>query len=208
MAVALVMSVPAHTALSHTISLPGISFSDELGGFDLERVTGKGSIADPFVVIERVSNPDGATLVFRADPSLGNLIGSPDRIGFALVKVMVNASGHDWSSMEVELQSKFGVPSDHTDELSYGQGSDAGRPFTSNVFRHVTLIDEPYDRIEFDDGIVPPEGSVVLRFVISQPASLKKAFIVQRPGRPVAFRRPNRPPEQRQVTLAWPPDAD
>src|SRR5690349_7534739 len=73
---ALLILAPANAALSHTISMPGISFSDELGGFDLERVTGKGSIADPFVVVERVSNPDGATLVFRADPSLGNLIGS------------------------------------------------------------------------------------------------------------------------------------
>ncbi len=205
LAVALLIIAPTKAALSHTIALQGISFSDELGGFDLERVTGKGSISDPFVVVERVSNPDGATLVFRATPVLGNLIGSPDRIGFALVKVMVNATGHDWSSLEVELQSKFGVPSDHTDELSYGQGSDAGRPFTSSVFRHVTLIDEPYDRIEFDDGTVPPGGSVVLRFVVSQPASMQKAFIVQRPGRPVAFQRPKRRDERHLVTLAWPP---
>lgn len=205
-------------ARAHTIAMPGISFSDELGGFDLVQVKGKGSIADPFVVVERVSNPDGATLVFRADASLGNLIGSPDRIGFALVKVMVNASGHDWSSMEVELQSKYGQPSDHTDELSYGQGSDAGRPFTSTVFRKVTLIDEPYDRIEFEDGIVPPGGSVILRFVVSQPESLKKAYIVQRPGRPVASRpgpapslaafRLNRFNQRPEVTFERPPAAD
>lgn len=210
--------VLAQPARAHTILLPGISFSDELGGFDLEQVKGKGSIADPFVVVERVTNPDGATLVFRADASLGNLIGSPDRIGFAVVKVMVNATGHDWSSLEVELQSKFGVPSDHTDELSYGQGSDAGRPFTSTVFRKVTLIDEPFDRIEFEDGIVSPGSSVILRFVVSQPASLQKAFIVQRPGRPVAARplhapslaafRPSRFDERRQVTFERPPSAD
>ena len=175
-------------AEAHMIVLRGISFSDELGGFVLEQVTGKGSIADPFVVVERMIDPDGATLVFRADPSLGNLIGSPDRIGFALVKVIKNATGHDWSSLEVELQSKLGVPSDHTDELSYGQGSTAGRPFTASAFARITLIDEPFDRIEFEDGSVPAGGEVSLRFVISQPGTLRKAFIAQRPGRPVALR--------------------
>jgi hypothetical protein len=178
----------ASPARSGTVLLHGVSFSDELGGFVLERVTGQGSIADPFVVVERMINVDGATLVFRADPSLGNRIGSPDRIGFALVKVIKNATGHEWSSLEVELQSKPGIPSDHTDELSFGQGSTAGRPFTASAFAHITLIDEPFDRIEYDDGHVPAGGQVTLRFVVSQPGSLHEAFIVQRPGRPVAGR--------------------
>ncbi len=171
---------------SGSLSSHGISFSDELGGFVLERVTGQGSVADPFVVVERMTNPDGATLVFRADPALGNRIGSPDQIGFALIKVIENATGHDWSSLEVELQSKLGIPSDHTDELSFGQGSTAGRPFTASNFAQVTLIDEPFDRIEYEEGNVPVGGQVALRFVISQPASLHEAFVAQRPGRPVA----------------------
>ena len=104
------------------------------------------------------------------------------------MKVIKYATGHEWSSLEVELQSRLGIPSDHTDELSYGQGSTAGRPFTSNAFAHVTLIDEPFDRIEFEDGNVPAGGQVSLRFVISQPGSLHEAFIAQRPGRPVVER--------------------
>jgi hypothetical protein len=188
LAVLLLLCFFGQRAEAHTIVLRGISFSDELGGFVLEQVTGKGSIADPFVVVERMVDPNGATLVFRADPSLGNLIGSPDRIGFALVKVIKNATGHDWSSLEVELQSKLGVPSDHTDELSYGQGSTAGRPFTASAFARITLIDEPFDRIEFEDGSVPLGSEVSLRFVISQPGTLHEAFIAQRPSRPVALR--------------------
>jgi hypothetical protein len=175
-------------AWAGSISLHGVTFSDHLGGFVLERVTGQGSIADPFVVVERLTDPDGATLVFRADPASGNRIGSPDRVGFALVKVIKNATGHEWSSLEIELQSKLGQPSDHTDELSFGQGSTSGRPFTADAFVHVTLIDEPYDRIECDDGRVPPGGEVSLRFVVSQPGSLHEAYIVQRPGRAVAGR--------------------
>jgi hypothetical protein len=188
----MLLSAPAQ---SHLVLLHGVSFSDELGGFVLERVTGEGTIADPFVVVERMTDPDGATLVFRADPDYGNRIGSPDRVGFALVKVIKNATGHEWSSLEIELQSKLGLPSDHTDELSFGQGSDAGRPFTASAFAHVTLIDEPFDRIEYDDGSVPPGSQVSLRFVISQPGNLKEAFIAQRPGRAVAARMP-RPGER------------
>ena len=183
------MMGPAQAA---TITRLGVSFSDELGGFVLEQVSGKGSITDPFVVVERITDPDGAALVYRADPAFGNRIGSPDRIGFCLVKVIKNATGHGWSGFDVELQSTFGIPSDNTDELSFGQGSTAGRPFTSSAFAHVTLIDEPFDRIEFDDGSVPVGGEVTLRFVVSQPASLHEAFIVQRPSRPVAGRTPMR----------------
>jgi hypothetical protein len=182
---AILLPAPAH---SGSISLHGIIFSDELGGFVLERVTGRGSIADPFVVVERLSDPDGATLVFRAEPVLGNLIGSPDRIGFALVKVIRNATGNDWTSLEVELQSKQGVPSDHTDELSFGQGSSAGRPFTASAFARITLIDEPFDRIEYSEGNVPVGGAVTLHFVVSLPGDLKEVFIAQRPGRPVSQR--------------------
>ena len=182
---ALLLPSPAR---SGSFFLHGTSFSDELGGFVLERVTGQGSSADPFVVVERLTNPDGATLVLRADPALGNRIGSPDRIGFALVKVIENATGHDWPSLEVELQSKPGIPSDHTDELSFGQGSTSGRPFTASAFARVTLIDEPFDRIEYDDGNVPAGGQLTLRFVVSQPGSLRQAYVAQRPGRPVAER--------------------
>jgi hypothetical protein len=191
LALCLALAVPlsAGPARADSFSLRGISFSDELGGFVLEGVSGRGSILDPFVVVERLTNPDGATLVIRATSILGNRIGSPDRIGFALVKVIKNATGHDWSSFEVELQSKLGIPSDHTDELSFGQGSTVGRPFTASDFARVTLIDEPFDRIEYEGGHVPAGDQVTLRFVVSQPASLDEVFIAQRPGRPVAMRR-------------------
>src|SRR6266481_6645963 len=70
-------------AQSASFSVSGVTFSDKLGGFVLERVTGHGSVDDPFVVVERVTNPEGGTLLFRADPAFGNRIGSIDQIGFA-----------------------------------------------------------------------------------------------------------------------------
>jgi len=173
-------------AQSASFSVSGVTFSDKLGGFVLERVTGHGSIDDPFVVVERVTNPEGGTLLFRADPAFGNRIGSIDQIGFALVKVVENMTGHPWTSFELELQSKLGIPSDDLDELSFGQGSTAGRPFTATSFSLVTIVDEPFDRIEYENGNVPAGGRVTLRLVISQPASLHEAYLAQRPGRPVA----------------------
>jgi hypothetical protein len=173
-------------AQSASFSVGGVTFSDKLGGFVLERVTGHGSVDDPFVVVERMTNPEGGTLLFRADPAFGNRIGSIGQIGFALVKVVENTTGHPWTSFELELQSKLGIPSDDLDELSFGQGSTAGRPFTASSFSLATIVDEPFDRIEYENGNIPAGGRVALRLVISQPASLHEAYLAQRPGRPVA----------------------
>jgi hypothetical protein len=44
-----------------TISVNGVTFSDELGGFVLERASGQGSMDDPFVVVERMTSLAGGT---------------------------------------------------------------------------------------------------------------------------------------------------
>jgi hypothetical protein len=173
-------------AQSASFSVSGVTFSDKLGGFVLERVAGHGSIEDPFVVVERMTNPEGGTLLFQADPAFGNRIGSIDEIGFSLVKVVENATGHPWTSFELELQSKLGIPSDNLDNLSFGQGSTAGRPFTATGFSQVTIVDEPFDRVEYENGNVPAGERLTMRIVISQPASMHEAYLAQRPGRPVA----------------------
>jgi hypothetical protein len=164
----------------------GITFSDELGGLVLEKVTGEGSMDDPFVVTERMTDPNGGTLLFRVDAAFGNRIGSQHTIGFALIKVIENATNIPWTSFELELQSKRGIPSDYFDGLSFGQGSNAGRPFTATGFDRITVIDEPYDRIEFDHGRVAMGGRAILRFVISETLPLSEAYLVQRPTPPVA----------------------
>jgi hypothetical protein len=180
--VACICAVSPNPAKSASFSVHGVTFSDELGGFVIERVTGQGSLADPFVVVERMTSPTGGTLLFRADPAFGNSLGTIERIGFALTKVIENGTGVAWSGFELELQSTLGVPSDNTDELSFGQGSDAGRPFTSSTFSRVRIIDEPFDRIEYDEGSVPTGARTALRIVITQPSTLHEAYLVQRPG--------------------------
>jgi hypothetical protein len=170
-----------------SFTVAGVAFSDDLGGFVLERVSGQGSMDDPFVLVERMTDPNGGTLEFHVDPAFGNRIGSMHSIGFALIKIVTNATNLPWDSFELELQSTLGVPSDYADGLSFGQGSQAGRPFTGTGFGRTRIIDEPYDRVEFDQGKIPIRGQTALRFVISESLPLAIAYLLQRPMKPIAL---------------------
>jgi len=183
---ALALAVAPSIARAASFTAAGVTFSDELGGLVLESVSGQGSMDDPFVVVERLTDPNGGTLEFRVDPAIGNRIGSVHSIGFALVKVVENATSLPWDSFEIELQSTLGVPSTYVDGLSFGQGSTAGRPFSGTGFRHTTVTDEPYDRVEFDGGRIPLRGETTLRFVITESLPLEVAYLLQRPMKPVA----------------------
>jgi hypothetical protein len=174
------------SATAAQLSVDGVSFSDELGGFVLERLTGNGTLDSPFVVTERIVDGNGGDLVIRVDPLFGNQIGTQHAIGFALVKVVENGTDFPWTSFELELQSTHGVPSDYADGLSFGQGSSAGRPFSDIGFKDITVIDEPYDRIEYDQGRIPVGGQATFRFVVTETMPLIAAYLAQRPRRPVA----------------------
>jgi hypothetical protein len=178
--------VPVEETRAASLTVDGVTFSDELGGFVLEGVTGNGSMDDPFVIVERMTSASGGVLRFRIDPAFGNRIGSQHTIGFALIKVIENATDFTWNSFELELQSQLGVPSGYADGLSFGQGSTAGRPFMSLEFARVRMIDEPYDQVEFEDGKVPVGSRTTLRIVITESTPLSDAYLAQRPTRPLA----------------------
>jgi hypothetical protein len=182
----LLQTVFGPTAESATLSVNGITFSDKLGGFILEKATGEGSMDDPFVLVERITDINGGILSFQVPPEFGNRIGSQHAIGFAMVKVIENATNLPWTSFEVELHSQLGTASDYFDGLSFGQDTNAGRPFTASAFDQITITDEPYDRVEFDHGRVPIGGHVTLRFVITESLPLGEAYLLQRPSKPVA----------------------
>jgi hypothetical protein len=188
--VLLLQTALCFSAQAASFSISGVTFSDRLGGFVLEKVTGVGSVDDPFVLVERMTDSNGATLSFRVEPQFGNRIGSAHAIAFAVIKVIHNATDLPWSSFELELQSKLGTPSDYGDGLSFGQGSSAGKPFDSDGFDQVTLTDEPYDRVQFDHGRIPIGGQVTLRFVLSESIPMGETYLLQRPGKPIAEGRP------------------
>ncbi|SRR6266481_7669206 len=182
----LLQAVLCLTADAASFSVNGVTFSDRLSGFVLEKVTGEGSLDDPFVVVERMTDSNGGTLSFSVEPEFGNRIGSQHTIAFAVIKVIRNVTELPWTSFEFELQSKLGPPSNYFDGLSFGQGSNAGRPFSADGFDQVTMTDEPYDRVQFDHGRIPIGGHVTLRLVISETVPLSEAYLLQRPGKPVA----------------------
>ena len=186
-----ILALPLHTvfctaAQSASFSVNGVTFSDKLGGFILEKVTGEGSMDNPFVLVERMTDSNGGTLSFQVQPELGNRIGSQHRTGFAMIKLIENATDLPWTSFELELQSELGIPSGYSDGLSFGQGSKAGRPFTADGFDKVTIVDEPYDRVEFDHGRIAIGGHVTLRIVISDYLLRPETYLLQRPSKPVA----------------------
>src|SRR5262249_19180221 len=158
----------AEAAVAGPISAGGLTFSDEFGGFSILGVTGSGSLADPFVVVEELHSSDEVVLVIRGlEPDFGNRIGTQHLTGFAVDKVVVNGSGTDWNVFRIEVRKQLDVPSSYGDGLSFGQGSAIGRPFVSDVFSTTEVTDEPYDAITFHDGIVRPGGRSSFHFVIT-----------------------------------------
>ena len=60
----LLLAIPA-TATAAPVTIEGITFSDEEGGFTILGASGSGSYDDPFVVIEELTDPEGAVLLMR-----------------------------------------------------------------------------------------------------------------------------------------------
>ena len=50
------------------------------------------------------------------------------------------------------------------------------------------MMDELYDRVQFDHGKISIGGRLTLHFVLTEFLPLKEAYLLQRPSRPVASR--------------------
>jgi hypothetical protein len=134
-----------NTAAAAPMSIGGLTFSDELGGFSILTATGSGTIDNPFVVVEEMDSLQDTVLVIRGlAPDFGNRIGTQHLTGFALKKEVINSTGCDWNLFTIELRKRLDVPSPYGDGLSSGQGSPIGRPFTSSTFAACDVTDEPY----------------------------------------------------------------
>jgi hypothetical protein len=172
----------AAPAAARSLTAHGLTFSDELGGFTLDRVEGKGTHDDPIVVVETVTGPQNPVLVVRGlDGAFGNLIGSQHGTGFAMRKIIVNRTDHRWQRYQVELRKELDQQSDYGDGLSFGQGATAGRIEASEPFRSHQDIDEPFDAIVFTDGEVPIGGSAQLDFVITDTLPGPVFYLLQEP---------------------------
>ncbi len=183
----------------------GLTFSDELGGFRLISVSGRGSIADPIVIIEEMTGIDPAVLVVRGvqEPGRAGLtIAGRPILHLAVIKIVINRSKRVWGGFDLELQEELKKPSPYGDGLSFDQMGGFQAQLESDSFAANRQIYEPYDRVRFHDGSVDPGGQVRFRFFITDPTPVSEWYLLQEPRLLMARRAPPRP------SLAAPQMAD
>jgi hypothetical protein len=184
----------APAALAEPVTVGGVTFSDELGGFRILSASGSGTEDDPFVVVEEITDPADAVLVIRGRPDptprnpRTNRILSGHVVGFAMRKVAINATDQIWPGFDLELQALPGVPSPWRDGLSFGQGSQAQAQTGSDAFERATITVEPIDSVVFALGDVPPGGRATLDFVVTDMTERPALYLVQRRHRPLSLR--------------------
>ncbi len=176
-------------ALAAPVEIEGLVFSDELGGFTIVKASGRGTAADPFVVIEEVTGPIQPVLVIRGlGPDFGNRVGTQHLVGFALTKIAINRTEDRWTQYELELRETLQRHSTYGDGLSFGQANDAVRPFASSGFASAHETTEPYDAMVFSGGAVAPGQTVTFSIVVTETSPLPEFFLLQQQLRQVAAR--------------------
>jgi hypothetical protein len=162
-------------------------FSDAEGGFVLESATGTGRLDDPFVVVERITgNGEAALTIEGLTAAFGNRIDTAHLTGFALTKIVRNGTNQVWRDFPVELERHRGEGSTYDDGLSFAQGPQVTRSIWAEGFASGRVVDEPHDGIVFQDGTIPPGGSVTLHLVVTDNMPAGPIYLVQRRLAPTA----------------------
>ena len=181
------ISLVAGPGAAQPMTTGGITFSDAGGGFTIVAVSGSGSKEDPFIVVEEITGPSAAVLIIEGlSSAFGNKVGTLHPTGLALRKIIHNRTPFIWTFLDFELQQVLGTSSDYLDGLSFGQGSSAGRPFTSTRFDETNELTEPLDAITYHGGVIRPGESGVFDIVITDTTPIDRFYLVQRPSRPIA----------------------
>ncbi|WP_237143351.1 hypothetical protein [Phyllobacterium zundukense] len=160
------------------------SFSDELGGFTIRAISGKGTIDDPIVITEEFDSATPTTLVIRTERIA--LANPSEDVGilFYLRVQAINGSGHPWIEFEFELQEQLHVPSDYGDGLSFYQPGDKTGMIHSTGFREFNDDFEPYDRMVFRGGQVDPGANATFEFPVADFTPKRTFYLVQDPRIP------------------------
>ena len=164
----------------------GYSFSDELGGFIITRVSGSGTKDDPVVIEEELQSGNPVTLVIRAESMLGPFsLGGDAGIGFTHFRFVArNNSNLAWIEYEFELQEIKDMPSLFGDGLSFDQRRMDGEDIHSDSFERFSRDFEPYDRLRFTNGKVDPLDYASFEFMITDFTPRWTYYIVQDPHVP------------------------
>lgn len=179
--IALLIWMLGSPSVAGELALGGLTFSDELGGVRLISGSGTGTLDDPVVLVEEITDYGPAVIVIRGmQAQFGNRIRSQHDVGFAMTKVVRNATQQPWTLFTLELREKLEQESPFRDGLSFGQASEVGRPFMSDRFGTNIETREPYDGVQFYDGVVQPGETVVVNFVITDTTPRWKFYLMQK----------------------------
>lgn len=166
-------------AAAEPMTSEGVTFSDELGGFVIRSLTGTGRLEDPFVLVEEVTGDGEAVLVVSGlGADFGNRVETQHATGFALHKVVINSTSQNWVNYEIELREDRTASSPYEDGLSFGQAAERP-PVSSDRFETVASVDEPYDGLSFQSGLVAPGNSVTFTMIVTDETPRSAFLIVQ-----------------------------
>lgn len=163
------------------------SFSDELGGFTIESVSGKGTRADPIVIVEELVSATPVTLVIRAERPI-RPFDSGDHFanGILYMRILArNGSRQGWVEFEFELQEILHQPSIFGDGLSFDQRDGAKANISSDSFDTFSRDFEPYDKLLFKDGKVDSKETAGFSFLITDYTPKLQFYLVQDPRIPL-----------------------
>lgn len=99
------------------------SFSDELGGFRIQAVSGTGSRSDPVLLRQKLYTASAVVLVIRTTGEVPRYA-YDERAGAGYLFIEIetlNASNLPWVEFEFELQEMRGISSVYGDGLSFDQ---------------------------------------------------------------------------------------
>ena len=121
-------------------------------------------------------------LVMRfLNENFGNRLGTRSPIGMALIKMVINHSETSWDGYRIEARSAPPARSPDDDGLSLGQGWSRRPPMDSNIFRHVRVVEQPYDAIYFGDGLVKVGQMVSFALFLTDSFPKSEIFLLQAP---------------------------
>lgn len=166
----------------------GYAFSDERGGFRILSASGRGTKADPIVLVQEFASASPVTLTIRAIGPIRPFThdeGGADGV-IRLVVVAVNGSGLAWTEFEFELQETPGRPSPYGDGLSFDQSRRDGDEIVSDAFGRFDRAFEPSDRLRFEDGFVDPGKQARFAFLIRDFTPVAEFYLVQDPRIPAS----------------------
>lgn len=162
------------------------SFSDEMGGFTIESVSGSGTSDDPFVIRETLSSSSAMTLVIRAErPIQPFAAGTAFANGVLHMRIDArNGSGQGWVEFEFELQEILHQPSTFGDGLSFDQRDARQSNIASDSFAEFSRDFEPFDKVLFRRGKVDPAQRAGFSFLVVDFTPKLEFYLVQDPRIP------------------------